>query len=133
MDNSKTQPSNGKKVLVIEDERFIGELYVRALSRGGYEVKVIADGEDALAESKTDKYDIILLDIMLPTIAGTEILHRLREETPNLRARIIITTNLELSEESRTAIENQADGYIVKAEVTPHELTTFLDQLELNK
>lgn len=131
-----TQPSrpNGKKILVIEDEQFISELYVRALVKDGYEVKVVVDGQAGLQEAQTNAYDIILLDIMLPNLTGTEILKRLRDtnETPHLRAKVIITTNLELDEENRLAMESHADGYIVKAEVTPKELATFLDQLQLN-
>lgn len=133
MDNNTTP--NNKHVLIIEDEPFISELYIRALSKAGYNVKVVFDGQEALEEAKTNAYDIILLDIMLPNLTGTEILHRLRDthETPNLRAKIIVTTNLELAEEGRIAIEAQADGYIVKAEITPKELATFLDQLQLNQ
>ncbi len=152
MDENQTPPSEqtppqdataaprdnaSKHVLIIEDEPFISELYIRSLTKAGYNVKVVIDGQDALqeAKSKADIYDIILLDIMLPNLTGTEILRRLRDvrETPNLRAKIIVTTNLELGEESRNAIEAQADGYIVKAEITPKELATFLDQLQLNK
>ena len=127
-------PSNGKKVLVIEDEQFISELYARALTRAGYGVKVIIDGEKALVEAQTNAYDIILLDIMLPNLMGNVILKRLRDmqATPQLKAKIIISTNLELDEQGRAAIESQADGYIVKAEVTPKELVNFLDQLQLN-
>lgn len=131
----ETTPTHtGKKVLVIEDEQFIGELYVRALTKAGYDVKVVIDGEQALQEAKSNGYDIILLDIMLPNLTGTEILKRLRDvqETPDLKARVIITTNLEFDETDRAAIESQADGYIVKAEVTPKELAAFLDQLDLS-
>ncbi len=126
--------SNGKKVLIIEDEQFISQLYVRALVKAGYEVQVVIDGEKALTEAQTNTYDIILLDIMLPNMTGTEILRRLRDvqETPNLKARVIITTNLEFDDAGRAAIEAQADGYIVKAEVTPKEMALFLDQLQLN-
>lgn len=133
MDNNAT-PSTGKRVLIIEDEPFISELYIRSLSKAGYDVTVIVDGQEALQAAQTDNYDVILLDIMLPNLTGTEILHRLRDvrETPNLHAKIIVTTNLELAEEGRAAIEAQADGYIVKAEITPKELVTFLDQLQLN-
>lgn len=132
MDNSQITP-NGKRILIIEDEQFISELYVRSLTKAGYEVRVIVDGEEALTEAKANTYDIILLDIMLPNMTGTEILKRLRnvQETPNLKAKIIITTNLEMDEQHRAAIESHADGYIVKAEVTPKELVTFLDQLQL--
>ena len=120
------------KVLLIEDEVFISDLYVRTLEKAGYNVTVVADGNQALAQAQTDTYDIILLDIMIPNLTGTEILRRLRDpaQTPNLHAKIIVTTNLELAEAARSEIESHADGYIVKAEVTPRELASFLDTLK---
>ena len=128
------QQSNDKRILIVEDEQFISELYVRSLTKAGYDVKVIVDGKEALAAAQTNTYDIILLDIMLPNMTGTEILTNLRDsaQTPNLKSKIIITTNLEMDEQHRLAIESHADGYIVKAEVTPKELVTYLDQLQLN-
>lgn len=134
MNQTDTVQSNGKKVLVIEDEQFISELYLRALAASGYETKVVVDGEEAWHEAETNIYDIILLDIMLPNLTGTEILKRLRDETNGrkLKAKIVITTNLELAKEDRAVIEAQADGYIIKAEVTPKELVVFLNQLQLN-
>lgn len=131
MQPSTQADSNGKKILCIEDEHFISELYARALTKAGYEVRIIIDGEEGLAEAKTDAYDIILLDIMLPNVTGIEILKRLRDtsETPNLKAKVIITTNLEQDEEGRAAVENQADGYVVKAEMTPKQLVEFLNQI----
>ncbi len=125
---------NGKKVLIIEDEQFISDLYVRALTRAGYDVKLVIDGQQALEAAQTNQYDIILLDIMLPNLTGTEILRRLRDlkQTPQLKAKVIITTNLELDEQGRADMESHADGYIVKAEVTPKELVAFLDQLQFN-
>ncbi len=120
----------GKRILCIEDERFISELYARSLTKAGYEVKVIIDGKDALQEALTDSYDIILLDMMIPTITGFEILRQIRgDDSPKLKAKVIITTNLEQADEDREAIEKQADGYIIKAEVTPLQLVKFLDQL----
>ena len=124
----------GKRILIIEDENFIGDLYERALKAGGYEPTIVIDGAEALKEAQTNVYDIILLDIMLPNMTGTEILTTLRnpELTPNLKAKIIITTNLELDDDGRAAIESKADGYIVKADITPKELVTFLDQIDLH-
>jgi DNA-binding response OmpR family regulator len=124
------QASAGKKVLCIEDEHFINELYARALTKAGYQVKVVIDGEEGLREALTDAYDIILLDIMIPNMIGTEVLKKLRAGKPDLKARVIITTNLELSDEDRAAIEAQADGYIVKADLTPRQMAEFLKQLE---
>lgn len=123
----------GKKILCIEDEHFISELYVRALSKAGYDVTVEVDGQKGLELAQTNQFDIILLDLMIPTITGIEVLRHLRNaaETPHLTAKIIITTNLEQREDIRNDIEAQADGYIVKAEITPHELVDFLDTLKL--
>jgi CheY-like chemotaxis protein len=124
-------PPTGRKVLCIEDEHFIGELYARALTKGGYQVTLISDGQEALQEAQTDQYDIILLDLMIPNITGIEILRRLRDPAQSPpRAKIIITTNLEQREDVRADIEHQADGYLVKAELTPHELVNFLDTVK---
>ncbi|HSX32299.1 MAG TPA: response regulator [Candidatus Saccharimonadales bacterium] len=122
---------NGRKVLCIEDEHFISELYVRALTRAGYDVTVEVDGQRGLDQAKTDKFDIILLDLMVPTITGIEILRNLRGAgAPPIKARIIITTNLEQREEIRADVEKQADAYLVKAEITPHELVEFLKSVK---
>lgn len=132
MDDSIITPK-GIKILCIEDEHFISELYARALTKAGYEVQVIVDGEEGLKEAQTDAYDIILLDLMIPSLTGIEILNRLRgpEASTPVHSKIIITTNLEQGEQGRAAIEQKADGYIVKAEMTPRQLVDFLDQLNL--
>lgn len=125
------QPT-AKKVLIIEDELFIGELYQRALEKAGYAITVIGDGARALKEAQTNRYDLILLDLMIPNVTGIEILRILRDpgQTPELKAKIIITTNLEQREDVRADIEKQADGYIVKAELTPKELVEVLSHLK---
>lgn len=117
------------KVLCIEDEHFITELYSRALTKAGYDVKVIFDGIEGLEAAKSDQYDIILLDIMIPNMTGVEVLRRLRDEAPDLHSKVIITTNLEQREETREIIEKQADGYLIKAEITPKQLVEFLKNL----
>lgn len=124
-------PAPVKKVLCIEDEHFIGELYERALTRAGYQMTLEVDGAKGLALAQTDQFDIILLDLMVPNVTGIEILRALRDpaQTPHLKAKIIITTNLEQREDVRADIEKQADGYIVKAELTPHELVGVLANL----
>lgn len=130
--NQSPHPT-GKKILCIEDEHFISELYVRALTKAGYDVTVEVDGLRGLKLAQSDQFDIILLDLMIPSITGIEILQHLRNtnETPHLKAKIIITTNLEQREDIREDIEKQADGYVVKAEVTPHELVLLLETLDV--
>jgi DNA-binding response OmpR family regulator len=122
----------GKKILCIEDEFFISELYVRALTKAGYDVTVEVDGKQGLELARSNAFDIILLDLMIPSITGIEVLRRLRnsQETPQLDAKIIITTNLEQREDIRSDIEQQADGYLVKAEITPRELVDFIHTIK---
>lgn len=124
---------NGKKILCIEDEHFISELYVRALSKAGYETTVEVDGAKGLELAQTDQYDIILLDLMIPTITGAEVLRKLRDPviTPHLHSKIIITTNLEQRDDIRKDIERRADGYVIKAAITPRELVSLLNRIKL--
>lgn len=126
--SDQAAPHIGRNLLCIEDEHFISELYTRALTKAGWQVTVEADGAKALPLAQTNNYDIILLDLMLPNLTGIEILRTLRDpaRVPPLKAKIIIITNLEQRDDVRADIERQADGYIVKAEMTPHELADFL-------
>jgi CheY-like chemotaxis protein len=134
MDSSQPSQTPGPNVLCIEDEQFIGELYSRALTKAGYRITVIADGAIALEAAQTNNYDIILLDLMVPNLTGIEILRTLRDpaRVPPIRAKIIVTTNLEQRQEVRADIEKQADAYLVKAEMTPSELVTFLQNIPLS-
>lgn len=120
-----------KKILCIEDEHFIGELYTRALKKAGYEIAVVPDGSEGLKAALSNTYDIILLDLMVPGITGMDILRQLRQKTDNpIRAKIVITTNLEVKDGLHKELENMADGYIIKAEITPHQLVDFVNQIK---
>ena len=131
-DQQQQNQSPTKKVLCIEDERFISDLYARALTNAGYEVSIINDGELGLHQAASGEFDIILLDIMLPTMNGVDMLYKLRgpHVDPPLKSKIIITTNLDQKEDARRDVENMADGYIIKAEITPKELVKYLSQIK---
>jgi DNA-binding response OmpR family regulator len=128
---SETPVVTTKRVLCIEDEFFIGELYERAFRKAGYDVTTVLNGSDGLQVAQTNQYDVILLDLMVPGMTGIEILRILRDpqSTPGLKSKIIITTNLDQDDATRTEIENQADGYLVKANITPKELVAFVNKL----
>lgn len=132
MPDESAAPTAGRTVLCIEDEHFIGELYSRALTKGGYKVTIVTDGVKGLEAAESNQYDIILLDLMLPNLTGIEILRQLRDpaRVPPIKSKIIITTNLEQRDDVRADIEKQADGYLVKAELTPHELLEFLNTIK---
>lgn len=118
-------------ILVIEDDRFIGEMYVRSLKMAGYNVEWAVDGHDGLVMATNQHYDLILLDIMLPEMRGTEIMTAIRkfEESSAEKSRIVVMTNFDQDEKSRAALENDADAYLIKAEITPRRLIEIIQQL----
>jgi len=121
-----------KTILCIEDDRFIGEMYVRSLNRAGYEVDWVVDGNDGLVAARNKNYDLILLDVMLPERRGNEILESLRNGREDLipNSKVIVLTNFEQDDESRMAMQNKADAYLIKAEITPRKLLEVISQLD---
>jgi len=120
-----------KSILCIEDDRFIGEMYVRSLRKAGYDVDWVVDGNDGLVAARNKQYDLILLDVMLPEVRGNEILQSLRGGNEDLipKTRVIVLTNFEQDEESRLAMQHNADAYLIKAEITPKKLLAVIDKL----
>ena len=119
-----------KTILCIEDDRFIGEMYVRSLKKAGYDVDWMVGGNDGLVAARNKQYDLILLDVMLPERRGGEIMQALRGKEdliPNTK--IIVLTNFEQDDESRMAMEHRADGYLIKAEITPKKLIEVINSL----
>ncbi len=120
-----------KTILIVEDDRFIGEMYVRSLKKAGYEVDWMVDGNDGLVAARNQSYDLILLDVMLPERRGTEILASLRGDKDLVPdSRIIVLTNFEQDNESRLAMEHNVDAYLIKAEITPKKLLAVIDKLD---
>ena len=119
-----------KTILIVEDDRFIGEMYVRSLKKAGYTVDWMVDGNDGLIAARNATYDLILLDVMLPERRGNEILEALRgKENLIPNTKIVILTNFEQDDESRQVMEQNADGYLIKAEITPRKLLDVITDL----
>lgn len=120
-----------KTILCIEDDRFIGEMYVRSLKKAGYDVDWMVDGNDGLVAARNKPYDLILLDIMLPERRGSEILQALRGGEKDLipNTRVIVMTNFDQDDESRLAMQHHADAYLIKAEITPKKLLAVIEKL----
>lgn len=120
-----------KTILIVEDDRFIGEMYVRSLKKAGYEVDWMVDGNDGLIAARNKPYDLLLLDVMLPERRGTEVLDALRgaeDLIPN--SKVVVLTNFEQDDESRMAMEARADAYLIKAEITPNKLLSVIESLQ---
>lgn len=118
-------------ILCIEDDHFIADMYVHSLKKAGYSVDVIANGQEALEQARQKVYDVILLDLMLPDKTGVEILEALRgEDASGLPlTKIIVTTNFDEPPEDRARLEKMADGYLIKADVTPSKLVELVSDV----
>lgn len=126
-----TNPANVKKLLIIEDDRFISEMYARSLKNAGYQVDEVVTGPEGYAKAKDGDYDIVLLDIMIPDKTGVEVLEDLRgadgQGVPDTK--IIIITNFEQDDATRLAMEKLADGYLIKAETTPRRMVEIVNSM----
>lgn len=116
-------------ILIIEDDRFIGEMYVRSLRNNGYTVDWTTTGHEGADAATSRAYDLILLDIMLPEVPGTELLKDIRDKQSlgfAAKSRIIVLTNFDQDEASRAAMEAEADAYLIKADITPRKLIEII-------
>lgn len=121
-----------KTILIIEDDRFIGEMYVRSLRNAGYTVDWVVTGTEGIQAATSRTYDLVLLDIMLPEVQGTDILSALRPDGSDKipHSRVIILTNFDQDDASRQATQAKADAYLIKADITPRKLVEIIETLK---
>lgn len=121
-----------KTILCVEDDRFIGEMYVRSLQKAGYDVTWVVDGNDGLVAARNQHFDLIILDLMLPEQRGDQILDALRNNDVDLipNSKVLIMTNFEQDEASRSSILRRVDGYLIKADITPQKLIEVIGQID---
>jgi DNA-binding response OmpR family regulator len=104
-----------KKILVVDDEENIRELYRDELSEEGYRVELAENGQDALTRFESFKPDLVTLDVMMPGMNGIEVLRRIREKNPSVPV-LLLTAFGEFRQDFNTWA---SDAYIVKsADVT---------------
>ncbi len=111
-----------KKILIIEDDKFLRELIARKLTDEGFDALEAVDGEDGIKKTKEMKPDLILLDLILPSIDGFEVLSRVKEDASLASIPIIILSNLGQKEEVEKGLDLGAVDYLIKAHFTPGEI-----------
>jgi DNA-binding NtrC family response regulator len=114
-DKSKGEIELTNKVLVADDEFLIRWSLSEALSKEGYEVKIVEDGNKALETINSEFFDFVITDLMMPGINGWEVLERIREACP--KTRVVIITAHGTKDTETTAKERGAYGYIEKPEI----------------
>ena len=114
---------DGKKVLIIEDDTFLSDMYQTKFSSDGFQVTMAEDGEVGIKLLTGDlRPDIILLDIVMPKIDGIETLTKIKKMEDVKDIPVIMLTNLGQKEEIDKAMSLGATSYLIKANYTPSEV-----------
>lgn len=111
-----------KKILLVEDEEMIRELYARQLSRAGFWVKAVETGEEGLEALKQGAFDLLLLDIMLPGINGLQMFREFKIQNPKSSMILILLTNLGQESVIKEGFELGAQSYLIKTSYTPDQV-----------
>ena len=120
------------KILIIEDDFSLAENLQALLKTKGFEVESAPDGEIGISKAKAFMPEIVLLDIMIPDKTGVEVLEDLRGQDGSglPGSKIVIMTNFEQDDATRQSMERLADGYLIKAEITPKRLVNIIKSFE---
>lgn len=109
-----------QKILIAEDERPMARALELKLKNSGFETKAVFDGREALDEIKKNKYDLLLLDLMMPVLNGFEVLEDLKK-TKN-KIKVIVSSNLGQSEDINRVKKLGAIDYFVKSDTSISEV-----------
>ena len=121
--------NKNKKVLIIEDDPYIADMYAMKFRMNEYEVKLAKNGEKAFDELQKEKPDIILLDLLMPGMDGYEFLEKFKKEKEFKNIKVIILTNLGQKREIERGLKLGADDYAVKAYFTPKEVVKKVEKI----
>ena len=116
-----------RKILFIEDEPTLQKTLGDVLAQGDYKVISALDGKTGLRLAKSEKPDLILLDLVLPKMHGFEILRELKKDPETEEIPVIILTNLERMEDVEKAIKLGAKTYLVK---TKYAIDEIMEKIE---
>ena len=114
------------KILVAEDEKPMAKALELKLTSVGFEVEVAFDGEEAIKKIKDNKYDLILLDLVMPKVDGFDVLKEI--QNLKLSTPVIVSSNLSQEEDRKKAKDLGAKDYFVKSDTTLNELVEKVKQ-----
>lgn len=117
---------SGKSILVVEDEHDLAEMVRFHLERAGYQVSLAADGRAALQKISRARPDLVLLDLMMPELSGTEVASRIRSNPETATIPIIMLTAKAEEMDQLVGLSVGADDYITK----PFSMKVVLARVE---
>jgi len=111
-----------KKILLVEDDPFLVDIYSTKLENAGFSVEVAPDGKTGLKKIREEEYDLVVLDIVLPQMDGWEVLREVKKDPQLQDVRIFVFSNLGQKEEVEKGLEMGAVKYFIKAHFTPQDI-----------
>src|SRR3990167_2771971 len=122
-----------ERILVVEDDQFLRELYDELLREEGYEVDLASDGQEGLDKATAGGYNLVLLDIMLPKIDGLDVWRKLEAAPPKKpNGPTVLLTNLGQDSIIKEGFTLGASGYLIKSAMNPdqvlNEVKVFLNK-----
>lgn len=117
------------KVLLVEDDSMIVQMYKTRMDNEGWEVFSTDRGSEALKIASAEKPDIVLLDVILPEIDGFAILKELKSESATKKIPVLMLTNLGQESDQNKGKEMGVDGYFIKSQHTPGDVIVKIESL----
>jgi CheY-like chemotaxis protein len=116
------------KILLVEDDLFLRDIYVEILTTENFRVVSAVDGEDALEKIKQEEWNLVLMDINLPKLTGIDVLKKIKDEYPTHLPKVVIfLTNSEEARNSKKLLE-LGQGYLIKTELRPDQ---FIEKVKV--
>ena len=113
----KPHSDHPKRILLVEDDAALANVYVTRLQAEGFDVRHVANGEEALATALSYHPDLVLLDVMMPKVSGFDVLDILRNTPQTANLKIIMLTALSQDSDKQRAESLGVDDYLVKSQV----------------
>jgi len=113
---------NKKKIMIVEDDSFVMDIYQTKLAQEGFEAVAAINGLEAMKKLQEVRPDLILLDIIMPYMDGLEVLKKIKDDERLKNIPIILLTNLSQKEEISKGLELGANDYLIKSHFTPSEV-----------
>ena len=117
------------KVLLVEDDKMILDMYTLKFAQEGYKVFQAENGKDGLVMAKKENPDIILLDIILPQMDGFSVLKKLKSDSDTKNMPVVLLTNLGQDGDVKKGLELGAIDYLIKANYTPSQVVEKVKSL----
>jgi len=117
------------KVLIIEDDYYISDMYKIKLESAGFEVILAKDGIEGIKMLESEKPDVILLDVIMPRMDGFSVLKTIKDNKNFDNIPVVLLTNLGQKENVERGLKLGAEGYIIKAHFTPTEVVDKIKEV----